>query len=98
MSESEERRVGLGQPIYDDDGEQLGTVRGFDEHGFYVTAEEGIQGLSSEHIRAGHELGEAELMWRCWECGEMGRIEADLPDQCPNCGTSKEDLYYWQED
>jgi rubrerythrin len=54
--------------------------------------------MSVEHHRSGHELGEAELMWRCWECGEMGRIESELPDNCPSCGAAKEDLYYWQED
>lgn len=37
-------------------------------------------------------------MWRCWQCGEMGRIEASLPDECPDCGASKEELYYWIED
>jgi rubrerythrin len=38
-------------------------------------------------------------MWRCWECGEMGRIEgADLPSACPDCGAPREELYYWAED
>jgi len=33
-------RVGLGATVYTDDGEPLGTVRGFDENGCYVTTEE----------------------------------------------------------
>jgi rubrerythrin len=33
-------------------------------------------------------------MWRCWGCGEMGRIEA-LPDACPDCDS---ELYYELED
>lgn len=94
----EEHRLGLGQPIFDADGERLGTVRGFDEHGFYVTAAEGIRALSTEHVRAGHEFGQAELMWRCWACGEMGQIRDDIPSACPGCDAPKEDLYYWQED
>jgi rubrerythrin len=37
-------------------------------------------------------------MWRCWECGEMGKLDTDLPEACPACGAAKEDLYYWTED
>ena len=100
MSESEEATadVRFGTKVYTDDGELLGHVRGFDEHGFYVTAEDGVEGWSIEHSRAGHDFGEAELMWRCWECGEMGRLDGDLPEACPNCGTDREDIYYWTED
>jgi|SRR6056297_1714068 len=99
MSETMERRaVSFGKTVYDEDGEVIGHVRGFDEHGFYVSTEEGVEGWSIEHSRAGHDWGEAELMWRCWECGEMGRIDGDLPEACPGCGTSKEDIYYWTED
>lgn len=88
----------FGQTVYDEAGNELGRVRGFDEHGFYVTLEDGTERLPEEHVRAGHEFGEAELMWRCWECGEMGDIDDDIPDTCPNCGTGKEDIYYWTED
>ena len=90
-------RVMAGEAVYDDQGRKLGTVRGFDEDGFYVTTEEGIESLSVEHERSGHDFGEAELMWRCSECGEMGDVEA-LPEECPNCGAPKEALYYWTED
>ena len=31
--------VGFGQTVYDD-GNSLGTVRGFDEHGFYYRTED----------------------------------------------------------
>ena len=97
MSDSDDAvSVAFGTAVYNDDGDQLGTIRGFDEHGFYVTTDEGIQALSGEHLTAGAP-GEAELMWRCWACGEMGDIE-EMPDECPACGAPKEDLYYWQED
>lgn len=88
--------VGFGTTVYNEDGEALGTVRGFDEHGFYVTTDVGIEALSSEHRRAG-AAAEAELMWRCWACGEMGDID-EIPEACPACGAPKEDIYYWQED
>lgn len=96
--EVDTERLDLGQAVYDDDGTKLGSIRGFDEAGFYVTMREGYEALSVEHARAGHEFGEAELMWRCSNCGEMGDLDDDLPDTCPNCGVPKEDLYYWTED
>ena len=90
--------VGVGETVYDEAGEELGTVRGFDEDGFYVTTREGIVSLSIEHERAGHEFGEGELMWRCSNCGEMGELDEGMPDECPNCGVPREDIYYWTED
>ena len=97
MSETDETvRVDPGQTVYDDDGNALGTVRGFDEHGFYVTTEDGIEAMSAEHVSTG-QAGEAELMWRCWDCGEMGQID-DIPDTCPSCGAESEASYYWIED
>ncbi|WP_123536191.1 DUF7130 family rubredoxin-like protein [Halosimplex salinum] len=97
MSDTDERvDLGFGQAVYDDEGIRLGTVRGFDEHGFYVTTDEGIGAMSGEHLATGG-AGEAELMWRCWDCGEMGDIE-ELPDSCPACGAARESIYYWIED
>jgi len=98
MSEPGDTQLTFGQTVYDEDGNELGRVRGFDQHGFYVTLEEGIEALSEEHVVSGHEFGEAELMWRCWECGEMGQLEEELPAACPSCGAPREDLYYWTED
>jgi hypothetical protein len=87
----------VGQTVYAEDGSELGSIRGFDEDGFYVTVRDGVAAMSVEHERAGHEFGEAELAWRCANCGEMGDIE-ELPDECPNCDAPKEDIYYWTED
>jgi len=92
--ESEE--YSFGQTVFDDEGNRLGTIRGFDEHGFYVTVEDGIEALSSEHLKPG-SAGEAELMWRCWDCGEMGELD-EMPEECPSCGAPKEEIYYWKED
>ncbi|MFB6128880.1 MAG: rubredoxin-like domain-containing protein [Halorhabdus sp.] len=88
--------VTFGTDVYDEAGNRLGTVRGFDEHGFYVSTDDGMAALSSEHLASGI-AGEAELMWRCWSCGEMGQIE-QLPEECPSCGAPKEDIYYWKSD
>lgn len=91
-------QLDLGQSVYDENGEEIGQIRGFERGGFFVTAREGVESLSIEHARAGHEYGEGELMWRCTECGEMGQIDEGIPDECPNCGSPKEDLMYWTED
>jgi hypothetical protein len=90
-------RVAVGATVYDDEGRALGTVRGFDEDGFVVTTREGVNAMSIEHERAGHEYGEAELTWRCNECGEMGDIE-ELPEECPNCGADRTEIFYAIED
>ncbi|NUC74170.1 hypothetical protein HTZ84_17990 [Haloterrigena sp. SYSU A558-1] len=90
--------LNLGQVVYDEDGNKLGTVRGFERSGFFVTTREGAEAMSVEHARSGHEFGEAHLMWRCMECGEMGEIDDGLPDECPNCNTERENLMYWTED
>jgi rubrerythrin len=93
----EEPRLTVGQTVYDDDGTEIGTVRGFDEDGFFVTTRRGIAAMSIEHERAGHEFGEAELVWRCSQCGAVGDID-ELPAACPDCDAPREDLYYWTED
>ena len=90
--------LNLGQVVYDEDGNELGKVRGFEQSGFFVTTREGAEAMSVEHARSGHEFGEAHLMWRCMECGEMGEIDDGLPDECPNCNTERENLMYWTED
>ncbi|WP_265109509.1 DUF7130 family rubredoxin-like protein [Halosolutus halophilus] len=97
-NEQHQPRLGFGTEVYTEDGARIGRIRGFDEEGFYVTLRDGIQGMSVEHVRSGHEFGEAELMWRCLECGEMGSLDRDLPETCPSCGSDREDLYYWTED
>lgn len=87
--------VEIGDRIYDD-GRLLGRVRGVDASGFYVLGEEETDRAPITEIR--DITGTAYLMWRCWDCGEMGKLEASLPDACPNCGAPRESLYYWAED
>ncbi|WP_049928876.1 DUF7130 family rubredoxin-like protein [Halopiger goleimassiliensis] len=94
----EVHEVRSGQLVYDENGDALGRVRSFEQSGFFVTTREGAEGMSVEHARSGHEFGEAHLMWRCMECGEMGGIDDGLPQQCPNCDTERENLMYWTED
>lgn len=90
--------VSMGQTLYTEDGTAVGTVRGMEEGGLFVSIREGAEALTVEHARSGHTFGEAELMWRCTNCGEMGKIEDGLPENCTNCGTEREDLMYWKED
>jgi rubrerythrin len=91
--EEELNKIEFGQTIYDENGRYLGTVRGFDESGFYVSADEGIE-LPDDQSGGVHTDA---LMWRCWDCGEMGQL-GEIPEECPDCGAPKEDIYYWQED
>lgn len=90
--------VSLGTTLYTADGEPVGTVRGLEERGMFVTTRDDIKSLSIEHARTGHAFGEGELMWRCTCCGEMGEIGEGIPNDCPNCGARKEELMYWTED
>jgi len=95
MSRTETRvEVEPGKVLYDEDGTELGTVRGFDDQGFYVVANDSVEVLDDEATSAAHGTA---IMWRCWDCGEMGQIK-NIPDECPACGAPKEDIYYWQED
>ena len=93
----DDHHVTIGTTVYDEHNNAIGDIRGLTDDGFVVSTREGIEALSIEHERAGHEYGEAELLWRCADCGELGDIE-DLPDECPNCGADKTALYYWTED
>jgi rubrerythrin len=100
MSEksTEEADVKLGTEVYDENGEKLGTVQGFDDQGFHVVTGDDIVSMSIEHVRAGHELAEGEMMWRCYECGHFGDLQDGFPEECPDCGAPKEDLYYYKDD
>lgn len=71
-AEREAASVNFGEPVYSSDGERLGKIRGIEEGRFFVTTRERIQQMTIEHARSGHDFREAELMWRCTVCGEMG--------------------------
>ncbi|MFC7157343.1 rubredoxin-like domain-containing protein [Halomarina halobia] len=96
--EEEVQQLSFGQTLYTEDGTPVGEVRSIEEGGVFVTVREGVEALTVEHARSGHEFGAAELVWRCTECGEMGEIDEGLPEECPNCGEPKESLMYWTED
>lgn len=109
MSGSDERPRGVredtedvdvtpGEPVYNDDGECIGHARSIQDGGFFVTTRDGAARLSIGHARSGHDFGQAELMWRCTNCGKMGTIGGGFPDQCPNCRTERENIMYWTED
>jgi len=90
--------LSFGQVLYDQAGQPVGSVRGMEAGGVFVTTWDGVESFSVEHVRSGHVFGQAELMWRCLNCGEMGDIGDTLPESCPNCGVEREQLMYWTED
>jgi len=90
--------LAFGQTLYSEDGTPVGTVRGMEEEGVFVSMRDGVASMSIEHARSGQAFGEAELVWRCMTCGEMGYISGGLPDRCPNCRSGREELMYWTED
>jgi rubrerythrin len=51
---------------------------------------------SQEEHAPGQEFGEGYIMWRCENCGEMGKLDEGLPTECPNCGS--ESVIKWRED
>ncbi|SEO59389.1 hypothetical protein SAMN04487948_103397 [Halogranum amylolyticum] len=94
----ETTKVSIGTTVYTEGGDPIGTIRGLGDDGFFVTTRDGIESLSIEHERSGHEFGEAELVWRCGDCGEMDKLTDNLPKRCPNCDAPRENLFYWTED
>ena len=96
-ADEDDLEVRFGQAVFDADGTRLGSIRGFDRSGFFVATRDGVE-AAADHARGTQGTGEAELMWRCLECGEMGDLDEGLPETCPDCGTEKENLMYWTED
>lgn len=85
-----------GQRLYDESGTEVGVIQGITDIGVEVNTYDDVDTLSLEHA-PGKEVGEGYLIWRCAHCGEVGDVEA-IPDSCPNCGRSREDLYAYLED
>lgn len=97
MAQQDQVTLSLGEGVYTEDGTRVGTIRGFDNSGFYVSIQGDVEAPTPSSTVATHGTGEFDLMWRCWQCGETGRID-EMPDSCPNCGAGAEELYYWTED
>ncbi|MFB6146117.1 MAG: hypothetical protein ABEJ08_00335 [Halobacteriaceae archaeon] len=98
MADHDLPKIAIGETLYDEDGNRVGTVRGFETDGLSVATAEGIKSLSTGHARAGGSFGEAHLVWRCAECGAVGDIEGGVPAACPDCDAPREALYYRTED
>ena len=96
--EVDDHGVTPGDTLYTEDGIPVGEVRGVEEGGLFVSLREGAENLSIEHARSGQSFGEAELVWRCTECGKVGEIDEGIPDACPSCDAPREQLMYWTED
>lgn len=87
--------IEIGSVVYDEEGDPIGTVKGFDTHGVVVSADEDVDigGVVSADPSV---VGETDLLWRCSGCGEIGEV-VDMPEACPSCDAPKTDLYYWSE-
>ena len=95
--DDEQGTVTFGETLYTEDGSPVGEVRGIDESGVFVTLRDEAEELTLERARSDRESGEADLVWRCTECGETGTISGGLPDACPHCDADSEGLMYWTE-
>lgn len=99
-----DRPVQPGDVVYGEDGDRLGVVDGFTDDGFEVTrhgegTDDGEAADPVDHERPpGQEYGEGTLVWRCDACGEMGKLDGGLPDECPHCSAPKTALYRVDED
>lgn len=98
--ETDPEKLGIGTTVYTADGRELGTVRGIDDdgRGLLVSLRDGFEAMSAAHVQAGGEYPPAELTWGCYDCGEIGVLEDDLPERCPSCGAARTELYYRKED
>ncbi|WP_350355464.1 DUF7130 family rubredoxin-like protein [Halorarius litoreus] len=85
-----------GEVVYDSNGRPVGRVSGLIDDGFEVEAMDPHESEVEE--LPGQEFGEGYLMWRCAECGEMGELERELPEACPNCSAPREAISPVQED
>jgi len=88
-----------GEAVYSKNGELLGRVSSLTNDGFEVETVEttASDGVDQEEI-PGKEFGEGYLMWQCEECGEMGELDEEIPDSCPNCDAPREAIAEVRED
>lgn len=88
-----------GETIYDGDGQVLGRVTGLTDDGFEVQTLDPDDARSADHeTLPGQRFGEGYLMWRCRDCGTMGKLEEGFPATCPNCGAPDGELTMVLED
>ena len=58
----------FGRTVCDENGDEIGRLRRFEDGGFHVTTAEGVSMLA----QAESEAGKKTLPWWCAECGESG--------------------------
>ena len=71
----------FGQTVCDENGDELGRVRRFEDGGFHMMTAEGVSTLAW----AEGKPGERTPLWRCTDCGELGDVD-DVPRLCLSCG------------
>lgn len=84
-----------GETVYTEEGDLVGRIERVDADGIHIVPA-GDPG-DAPAVTPGRGYGEADLVWRCGQCGEVGEIES-MPDHCPNCGASREEIYYLTQD
>lgn len=113
-TDEEQVPIEAGATVYNEEGDELGTIVAMTSEGFEVSTEsdtgagadasegragrtgpDSVEASEQEH-NPGQEFGEGYIMWRCRNCGEMGKLDDGLPKACPDCGS--EDVQKWKED
>lgn len=84
-----------GEAVYTEDGVLVGRIERVDADGIHLVPAGEAEGVTTTLVGGAH--GEADLVWRCGACGEVGEI-ATMPDRCPNCGAPREEIYYLTQD
>jgi rubrerythrin len=82
-----------GKAVYTRAGQLMGHISRTTENGFEVET----NGIDHAELSV-HMSGERYLMWKCWECGEMGALKQSIPANCPSCDASREAISEVLED
>lgn len=98
-TDSDTIRVETGDMVFNEDGQPLGIVTKKTGAGFEVGSKDASDpGPGNDEEVPGQEFGEGYLMWRCNDCGKMGKLESGMPSRCPNCGAPEEVISAVEED
>lgn len=84
-----------GEAVYDGDGELVGHIERTDTDVIHVVPADHVADSTPSEAARGY--GEADLVWQCGQCGEIGAIET-MPDRCPSCQAPREEIYYLTQD
>ena len=76
--ENEEiERLEMGEPVFNEERDKLGEIRGFDNAGFYVTMREDYEAMSVEHTRSGKAFGRQPSCGAAWTVARWAASRMD---------------------